>query len=57
MPFLVFMRSLIFSPASFLRNLDILADGMNSLGTNTMVAVREPSLGPVFGIKDRGSSQ
>lgn len=28
-----------------------LADGMNSLGTNTMVAVREPSLGPVFGIK------
>lgn len=28
-----------------------LADGMRKLGTNTVVALREPSLGPVFGIK------
>ena len=28
-----------------------LADGMNRLGYNTSVAIREPSLGPVFGIK------
>lgn len=28
-----------------------LADGMNIIGKNTMVALREPSLGPVFGIK------
>ena len=28
-----------------------LADGMNRLGFNTCVALREPSLGPVFGIK------
>ncbi len=28
-----------------------LADGMNLLGYNTCVALREPSLGPVFGIK------
>ena len=28
-----------------------LADAMNKLGKNTMVALREPSLGPVFGVK------
>lgn len=28
-----------------------LADGLNLLGTNTCLALREPSLGPVFGIK------
>ena len=28
-----------------------LADGMRKIGTNTIVALREPSLGPVFGIK------
>ncbi|MGN0527201.1 MAG: formate--tetrahydrofolate ligase [Acutalibacteraceae bacterium] len=28
-----------------------LCDGMNKLGYNTCVALREPSLGPVFGIK------
>ncbi|MBQ3089433.1 MAG: formate--tetrahydrofolate ligase [Oscillospiraceae bacterium] len=28
-----------------------LADGLRKLGKNTMVALREPSLGPVFGIK------
>jgi formate--tetrahydrofolate ligase len=28
-----------------------LADGLNRLGHKTMVALREPSLGPVFGIK------
>ena len=28
-----------------------LADGMNALGENVCVALREPSLGPVFGIK------
>ena len=28
-----------------------LADGLNRLGKKTMVALREPSLGPVFGIK------
>ena len=28
-----------------------LADGMRRLGKNTVVALREPSLGPVFGIK------
>ena len=28
-----------------------LADGMRKIGTNTVVALREPSLGPVFGIK------
>ena len=28
-----------------------LADGMNALGENVCVAMREPSLGPVFGIK------
>ena len=28
-----------------------LADGMKRLGKNVMVALREPSLGPVFGIK------
>ena len=28
-----------------------LADGMNILGHNTCVALREPSLGPVFGVK------
>ena len=28
-----------------------LADGMKKLGKNVMVALREPSLGPVFGIK------
>ena len=28
-----------------------LADGMNLMGKNTLVALREPSLGPVFGIK------
>ena len=28
-----------------------LADGMNIIGKNTCVALREPSLGPVFGIK------
>ena len=28
-----------------------LADALNRLGKNTMVALREPSLGPVFGIK------
>ena len=28
-----------------------LADGMRRLGKNTLVALREPSLGPVFGVK------
>ena len=28
-----------------------LADGLRKLGKNTMVALREPSLGPVFGVK------
>ena len=28
-----------------------LADGMRKLGKNVMVALREPSLGPVFGVK------
>ena len=28
-----------------------LADAMNRLGKKTMVALREPSLGPVFGVK------
>jgi len=28
-----------------------LADGLNALGKNVCVALREPSLGPVFGIK------
>lgn len=28
-----------------------LADGMNRIGYNTVLALREPSLGPVFGIK------
>ncbi len=28
-----------------------LADGMNIIGKNTCVALREPSLGPVFGVK------
>lgn len=28
-----------------------LADGMNRIGKNTMLALREPSLGPVFGMK------
>ena len=28
-----------------------LADGLNRLGKKTMVALREPSLGPVFGVK------
>ena len=28
-----------------------LADGMRKLGTNVVVALREPSLGPVFGVK------
>ena len=28
-----------------------LADAMRKLGTNTIVALREPSLGPVFGVK------
>ena len=28
-----------------------LADGLSKLGKNTMLALREPSLGPVFGIK------
>ena len=28
-----------------------LADGLSQLGKNVMVALREPSLGPVFGIK------
>ena len=28
-----------------------LADGMQRLGKNVMVALREPSLGPVFGVK------
>lgn len=28
-----------------------LADAMNSIGKNVMVALREPSLGPVFGVK------
>jgi formate--tetrahydrofolate ligase len=28
-----------------------LAEGMNKIGKNTMVVLREPSLGPVFGIK------
>lgn len=28
-----------------------LADGLNSLGRNAMAALREPSLGPVFGMK------
>lgn len=29
-----------------------LADAMNRLGKKTMVALREPSLGPVFGVKE-----
>ena len=28
-----------------------LADGMNRIGKNTVLALREPSLGPVFGVK------
>ena len=28
-----------------------LADGLRRIGKNTMVALREPSLGPVFGVK------
>ena len=28
-----------------------LADAMNLIGKNTVVAIREPSLGPVFGVK------
>ncbi|MBR0026146.1 MAG: formate--tetrahydrofolate ligase, partial [Clostridia bacterium] len=28
-----------------------LADGLRKIGKNTVVALREPSLGPVFGIK------
>ena len=28
-----------------------LADGMRKIGKNVMVALREPSLGPVFGVK------
>ena len=28
-----------------------LADAMQKLGKNVMVALREPSLGPVFGVK------
>ena len=28
-----------------------LADGMKKLGKNVVVALREPSLGPVFGVK------
>ena len=28
-----------------------LADGMKKIGKNVMVALREPSLGPVFGVK------
>ena len=28
-----------------------LADALNKLGKNTMVCLREPSLGPVFGVK------
>ena len=28
-----------------------LADGMQKLGKSVMVALREPSLGPVFGVK------
>ena len=28
-----------------------LADGLRRLGKNTLVALREPSLGPVFGVK------
>lgn len=28
-----------------------LADGMNKIGKNAVLALREPSLGPVFGIK------
>ena len=28
-----------------------LADGLSAIGKNTMVALREPSLGPVFGVK------
>ncbi|MGM9557698.1 MAG: formate--tetrahydrofolate ligase, partial [Oscillospiraceae bacterium] len=28
-----------------------LADGMKKLGKNVLVALREPSLGPVFGVK------
>lgn len=28
-----------------------LADSLNSLGKNTIIAIREPSLGPVFGMK------
>ncbi len=28
-----------------------LADGMRKLGKNVLVALREPSLGPVFGVK------
>ena len=28
-----------------------LADGLSKIGKNVMVALREPSLGPVFGIK------
>lgn len=32
-----------------------LADGMRKLGKNAVVALREPSLGPVFGVKGGGS--
>ena len=32
-----------------------LADAMNSIGKNTMVCVREPSLGPCFGMKGGGA--
>ena len=28
-----------------------LADGLNKIGKNAILALREPSLGPVFGIK------
>ncbi len=30
-----------------------LADGLRKLGKNAMLALREPSLGPVFGVKGR----
>ena len=33
-----------------------LADALNKIGKQTMIAIREPSLGPVMGIK-RGSSR
>ncbi|MEI3356483.1 MAG: formate--tetrahydrofolate ligase [Clostridia bacterium] len=29
-----------------------IADGLNEIGKKAMLALREPSLGPVFGIKD-----